>query len=213
VSRLAPPVTRAAAVLAAALVVSGCALAGRSFGRYADDASVRGGVKLRLAAAHLSHIKRVKVDVYDRVVYLSGGVDTAAEKSDAETAAWQTPGVEQVVNDVVVRERAGEAISALPAESPRPRASLIDRFPWVTRVQAGAPGRADLAYDAQDRLVATVYSVSSRELVNSGIATLSTGGLRIDHVSIYPIPARDDLPETLFAVVLWHVPEPVARRR
>ena len=104
------------AVLALALLLSGCALAGRTFGRYVDDKTVTGGVKMRLAAAHLSHLKRVNVDVYEGVVYLTGTVETALEKSDAEIAAWEATGVDQVVNDVVVRdrERTGDAISALP---------------------------------------------------------------------------------------------------
>ena len=192
-------------------MVSGCALAGRSFGGYVDDAGIRGGVKLRLASAHLSHLKRVNVDVYDGVVYLSGAVDTAGEKSDAEAAAWQGERVTQVVNDIVVRERPSEAISALPAA--RARDPLMERFPLVTRVQTSTPGGPDLAYDAQGRLVATVYTVSARTLVNAGVTTLPAGGRPIDRVSIYPIPESPDLPEPLYAVVLWHVPEQAAARR
>ena len=65
-------------------MLSGCALAGRSFGRYVDDKTVTGSVKMGLAARHLSHLKRVNVDVYDGTVYLTGTVNTEIEKSDAE---------------------------------------------------------------------------------------------------------------------------------
>lgn len=191
-----------------ASVLSGCALAGRSLGGYVDDKTVTGGVKMRLAAAHLSHLKRVKVDVYKSVVYLSGTVNTELEKSDAEIAAWGTAGVEQVVNDVVVRHRASEAVSALP--DLRSRNPLMERFAWVTRVEAGTPGGPDLAYDAENKLVATVYTVSARQLVDTGVATLPAAGRPVDRVSMYPIPVRGDLPEPLFAIVLWHVPDRAA---
>src|SRR5262245_32890644 len=114
-----------------ASMLGGCALAGRTLAGYVDDKTVKGGVRMRLAAAHLSHLKRVKVDVYNGVVYLSGTVDTELEKSDADIAAWETAGVEQVVNDVVVRRRPGEAVSALP--DLRSRNPLLERFAWVTR--------------------------------------------------------------------------------
>jgi hypothetical protein len=199
-----------AAVLTAALLLSGCALAGRSLGGYVDDKTVTGGVKLRLAAAHLSHLKRVNVDVYGGTVYLTGTVASELEKSDAEIAAWNTAGVEQVVNDLVVRERPSEAVSALPVM--RPRDSLMDRVAWVARVEPGRPGGPDLAYDEADAVVATVYTVSTRGLLNAGAATLSAGGRPVDRVSIYPIPVREDLPEPLYSVVLWHVPDRTAAR-
>src|SRR5690349_14043783 len=184
------------------LLLSGCALAGRTFGGYVDDKSVTGSVKMRLAGMHLSHLKRVKVDVYNNVVYLTGTVKTAAEKSDAEIAAWRTDGVEQVINDIVVRERpAAETVSALPDFGARSH-PLLERFAWLARVEPGAPGAPDLAYDEQGRVVATIYTVASRALINAGTVTLPAAGRPVDHVSIYPVPAREDLPEELFRVVL-----------
>jgi hypothetical protein len=139
-------------------------------------------------------------------------VKTAQEKSDAEIAAWRTDGVEQVVNDIVVRNRPVETASALPDFGAR-RHPLLERFTWLARVEPGVPGAPDLAYDEQGRVVATIYTVASRALVNAGAATLPAGGRPVDHVSIYPVPAREDLPEELFRVVLWHVPEREATRR
>lgn len=199
------------AIAAAVGLLSGCALAGRTFGRYVDDKTVTGSVKMSLASVHLSHLKRVNVDVYDGTVYLTGTVNSELEKSDAEIAAWQTTGVEQVVNDVVVRGHEHDAVSALPDF--RPRHPLMERFSWVARVESGKPGGPDLAYDREGRIVATVYTVSSRALVNAGVATLPADGRAVDRVSIYPIPRRDDLPETLYAVVLWHVPARAAAAR
>ena len=61
-----------AVVVGLALLLSGCALAGRTFGRYVDDKTLTGSVKMSLATLHVSHLKRVNVDVYDGTVYLSG---------------------------------------------------------------------------------------------------------------------------------------------
>ena len=201
-------------------MLSGCALGGRSLGRYVDDKSVTGRVKMGLASVHLSHLRRVNVDVYGGTVYLTGAVNSELEKSDAEIAAWQTKGVEQVVNDLVVRggEREREAVSALPDFRPRhpllERFSwLMERFSWVARVEPRKPGGPDLAYDREGHIVATVYTVSSRALVNTGAATLPADGRPVDRVSIYPVPMRDDVPEPLYAVVLWHVPERAAAVR
>lgn len=198
------------AALAVILLVSGCALAGRTFGGYVDDTSITGGVKMRMASVHLSHLRRVNVDVYGGVVYLTGLVKTPEEKSDAEIAAWRTDGVEQVVNDIVVRERPVEAVSALP--DMRPRHPLMERFSWIDHVEPGGPGGPDLAYDAEGHVAATIYTVATRALINAGVATLPAGGRPVDHVSLYPVPVREDLPEPLLTVVLWHVPERAAAR-
>ena len=64
-----------AAIVAVVLLLSGCALAGRTFGRYVDDKTITGTVKLSLAARHLSHLRRVNVDVHDATVYLTGTVN------------------------------------------------------------------------------------------------------------------------------------------
>jgi len=194
-----------------ALLLSGCALAGRTFGRYVDDKTLTGSVKVSLAARHLSHLKRVSVDVYDGTVYLSGTVNTPAEKSDAEIAAWRAEGTEQVVNDLVVRDSPRDAVSALP--DLRPRHPLMERFGWVARVESRDPGGPELAYDRAGHLVATVYTVSSRTLLNIGTTTLSADGRPVERVSIYPIAMREDVPEPLYAIVLWHVGERAATRR
>ena len=200
-----------AVVVGLALLLSGCALAGRTFGRYVDDKTLTGSVKMSLATLHVSHLKRVNVDVYDGTVYLSGIVNTPAEKSDAEIAAWRAEGTEQVVNDLVVRDNPRDAVSALP--DLRPRHPLMERFAWVTRVESRIPGGPELAYDADGRLVATVYTVSSRTLLNLGTTTLPADGRAVDRVSIYSIPVREDVPEPLYAIVLWHVGERAASRR
>jgi hypothetical protein len=194
--------------LALLLVVSGgCALAGRTFGAYVDDTLVKVAVKRRLAGGSVSPRAGVNVDTFGGTVYLTGIVETAEQKSEAEIAAWQVEGVEQVVNDVVVRDGDGEP-SALPA--PLAQHPVRERLPGVARVTPGRPGGPDLAHDAQGRVVATVYTLSSRDLVNRGIETLRAAGRRIDHVEIFPLLGRPERPGPYYAVVLWHVSEPEA---
>jgi hypothetical protein len=199
---------RRALALALLMVVSGgCSLAGRTFGAYVDDTLVKVAVKRRLAGEGVSRRAGVNVDTFGGTVYLTGIVETEQQKSDAEIAAWQVEGVEQVVNDLVVRGE-GDAPSALPA--PVAQHPVRERLPGVARVTPGRPGGPDLAHDAHGRVVATVYTLSSRDLVNRGTETLRADGQRIDHVEIFPLLGQPERPGPYYAVVLWHVSEPEA---
>jgi hypothetical protein len=210
---VAKAVAPAALIVLFVIGVSGCALAGRTLSGYVGDKAVGLNVKYRMAELHVRHLRRVQVDVYDGVVYVSGSVNTPEEKQEAERAAWQVQGVEQVVNDLVVRRPSAvaDAISASPVtlEIPHP---LMERFPHVTRVAPARRGGPDLAYDGSGRVVATVYVLGAREMIDAGFTTLPSDGRPIDHVSIYPIVGRSDVPEPQYAVVLWHVSEPSAAR-
>jgi hyperosmotically inducible periplasmic protein len=201
------PARHAGALILLLLLAGGCSLAGRSLGGYVDDKIVRGAVKRRLAIEHVDRPGGVRVDTFGGTVYLSGAVDTAEQKSDAELVAWGVAGVQQVVNDLVVRHPAA-AVSALPDF--RPRHPLAERLPGVARVEQGRPGGPDLAYDDRGRVVASIYTLAWREVIDAGLATLSPPGLPIDHVSTYALPERPDLPGPVYAVVLWHVSEPDA---
>jgi hypothetical protein len=203
---------RALALALALLVSGGCSLAGRTLGGYVDDKLVKGAVKRRLADTSLGRRSGVTIDTFGGTVYLSGEVETAVQKSDAEIAAWQVEGVGQVVNDVVVR---GGVESPAALATPRLAQPLSERVPGVASVEAGRPGGPDLARDGEGRVIATVYVLSARELVERDIATLRAEGRPIDHVSIFVLVGRPDLPVPHYAVVLWHVSEPeaAARRR
>jgi hypothetical protein len=189
----------AVVLLLSALFASGCSLAGRTFGRYVDDKALTGAVKLRLAAQHPASVARVNVDTYEGVVYLSGTAQSEEQKSYAEIAARRVEGVLEVVNDVRVRR-------ATPAASP----TLIDHVrlpgvPGIARLDAVRPGAPYAAYDAAGRLVATVYTVSMRELAQEGFAGMRATGRSIDHVSIVPMASAADRPDAEYYVVLWHV--------
>jgi hypothetical protein len=200
---------RALALVGLLLLAGGCTLAGRSLNEYVDDALVKGSVKRRLADDGMSRREGVRVDTFEGTVYLTGSVETERQKSDAEILAWQVGGVEQVVNDLVVRV-AGDAPAALPAI--RALHPLRERLRGVARVEPGRPGGPDLAYDAQGHVIATVYVVSSRELLDRDTETLRAEGRRIDHVAIFPLVGRAEVPVPHYAIVLWHVSELEAAR-
>jgi hypothetical protein len=181
------------------LSASGCALAGRTFGRYVDDKALTGAVKLRLAAQQPATVARINVDTYEGIVYLSGTSESEEQKSYAEIAARRVEGVQQVVNDLQVR---GSAPAASPAMTGH---GLMERLPGIARLDAALPGTPGAAYDHSGRLVATVYTVSMRELVQDGFQSMRTTGRPIDHVSIFPIATAADRPELQYHLVLWHV--------
>jgi hypothetical protein len=198
----------ASAVAALSLLMpTGCSLAGRTVGTFVDDKALIAAVKLRVAGEHPSHLKRVNVDAYDGTIYLSGFVERPIEKSDAEIAARRTEGVRQVVNDIVVRS-SKEVVTAAPA--PPPRTPVRRAIPGVTKVAPAWPGGPDHAFDKDGRVVATIYTVSAQDLVESDIRNLTTDGRLIDHVSVYALVNRGVVPGPRYAVVLWHVSEAAA---
>src|SRR5262249_60872567 len=92
------------------LVLGGCSLAGRTFGTYVDDKVISGSVRRSIAADHWRTSRGVNVDTYEHTVYLSGEVDTAAQKAEAEAGARGRAGVEPGGN--------GRRVSAgLPADA------------------------------------------------------------------------------------------------
>jgi BON domain len=196
---------RALVLLLMLLVSGGCSLAGRTLNDYVDDRRVKGAVKRRLADTGVSRRGGVNVDTFDGTVYLSGTVETEIQKSDAEIAAWKAGGVEQVVNDLVVRRDGGEPAAASPTW--QPRHPLRERLRGVALVEPGRTGGPDLAYDARGRLIATVYLLSSRDLVDRDIEALRGEGRAIDHVTVFALVSRPELPGPHYAVVLWHVSE------
>jgi hypothetical protein len=202
-ARRAPAALLVTAALLAGLL-GGCSLAGRTFGTYIDDASITGSVKLRLVGGNPRALRRVNVDTFGGTVYLSGLVDTPEQKSDAEIAAWRTPGVEQVVNDLrVLADRPVSALPRLP-ETGSPTA-LQRRLPGIARLDAALPGAPALAYDREGAVVATVYVRPLREVMGHGVRALGPTTRPITHVALYPVLPGGEQPEALITVVLWHV--------
>ena len=191
---------RRVAVLLLCVALGGCSLAGRTFGTYVDDKMITGSVRHGLIADHWRSFRGVNVDTYARTVYLSGEVDTAAQKSAAETAAWRVEGVEQVINDLHVRS--ADAVSASPRMS-EPSA-FETRWPGV-RVDPAPLGGPALAYDAAGTVVATIFVRPLREVSVSGFEEVGPSVRPITHVSLYPVPVGAGQPEALVTIVLWHI--------
>jgi hyperosmotically inducible periplasmic protein len=88
------------------LLITGCqAMTGETMGQNIDDSALTTSVKSSLAGERLNTLTRVGVETNNGIVYLTGEVETAAEKSRAGTVASQVKGVRQVVNNLQVIKR------------------------------------------------------------------------------------------------------------
>ena len=92
--------------LAVLLSVSGCqSLTGQSTGEYVDDRTISTSVKAKLVADKAANLTRVDVDTTNRVVLLSGVVESSEQKNRAEQLAMQVSGVRRVENRLHVQGR------------------------------------------------------------------------------------------------------------
>jgi BON domain len=176
-------------------------LAGRTFGTYIDDKVISGSVRRGITAGHWRAFRGVTVDTYEGTVYLTGEVETAAQKADAETAAWRVEGVDQVINDLSVRT--GAAVSASPRTTEA--SQLQERLPGLRRIDPAPPGGPALAYDSAGTIVATIFVRSLRDVGLNGFDEVGPTVQPINHVSLYPVPASAGQPEALMTIVFWHI--------
>ena len=108
------------AAIAVALIVtaSGCrSLTGRTAGEVFDDKTTVGTVKTKLVRDRLQNLTWVGVDAKNGVVYLTGNVDTAAQKARATELAAETRGVKRVVNDLIVNSARDVATARSSSEA------------------------------------------------------------------------------------------------
>ena len=88
------------------LLITGCqAMTGETMGQNIDDGTVTSSVKTQLASDKLVTLSRVGVETNNGVVYLTGEVETAEQKSHIGSVASQVKGVKQVVNNLQVIKR------------------------------------------------------------------------------------------------------------
>ena len=182
------------AVLAA--LGSGCGtVTGRPFGAWSDDKALLTSVKAAIVAVRVRNLTHVNVDVYERVVYLSGSVRDAEAKALTEEAARNVEGVRQVVSHLVAAAPVNGAGLALPAAAvPRPVPSVLS---GVTRLEGNR------AYDVSGRVVATVFVVPMAELAQAPSGRF-TADVPVDHVTVHALEADPHVPMPHYLVVLWH---------
>ena len=93
----------AAMMLAGLLLLAGCqALTGQTMGENIDDSYITSSVKTKLASDKLVSLTRVEVETNNGVVYLTGQVETAEQRSHIGSLASQVKGVKKVVNNLQV---------------------------------------------------------------------------------------------------------------
>jgi hyperosmotically inducible periplasmic protein len=96
---------RLAVTLALLFFMAGCqALTGATLGENIDDGNITTSVKTQLASDKLVTLTRVGVETNNGVVYLTGEVETAEQRSRIGSLASQVKGVKRVVNNLQVRK-------------------------------------------------------------------------------------------------------------
>ena len=99
-----------AALLLTVAIAPGCrSMTGQSTGAYVDDSGLSTQVKAKLADEKASSLTRVSVKTVNRVVTLTGVVDSVQSKVMAEEIARSVKGVQGVQNNLQV-----EGTSASP---------------------------------------------------------------------------------------------------
>jgi len=94
-----------AVTLALLFFMSGCqAMTGATLGENIDDGNITTSVKTQLASDRLVTLTRVGVETNNGVVYLTGEVETAEQRSHIGALASQVKGVKGVVNNLQVRK-------------------------------------------------------------------------------------------------------------
>jgi osmotically-inducible protein OsmY len=87
-------------------LMTGCqALTGQTMGENIDDSYITGAVKTQLASDKMVSLTRVEVETNNGVVYLTGQVQTAEQRSHIGSLASQVSGVKRVVNNLQVINR------------------------------------------------------------------------------------------------------------
>ena len=79
----------------------------RNFARSVNDVSAERVIKARMARAHGFKLKGVNVDVREGIVLLAGNVPRQEDRIEAERIAWSAPRVDQVGNEIMMKDKQG----------------------------------------------------------------------------------------------------------
>lgn len=91
------------AILMTSLALGACAGTGQTTGEYVDDSVITAKVKTKLIEDPTTKARSINVVTQDGKVYLTGLVDTDAEKDRAEELAKQVSGVKSVTNELATK--------------------------------------------------------------------------------------------------------------
>jgi osmotically-inducible protein OsmY len=92
--------------LAVLFFLNGCqAMTGQTVGESMDDSVITSSVKTHLASDKLVTLTRVDVETNNGIVYLTGQVQTAEQRSHIGSLASEVKGVKQLVNNLQVVNR------------------------------------------------------------------------------------------------------------
>jgi osmotically-inducible protein OsmY len=94
------------AALALLLSVTGCtSMTGQTAGQYVDDSTITASVKAKLTAEKAANFTRINVDTTNRVVSLTGIVESPEQKTRAQQIATEVGGVRRVDNNLQIQAR------------------------------------------------------------------------------------------------------------
>lgn len=112
-----------APLLGILLLAAGCqTMTGRTVGEWTGDKAITAKVKTKLAAVKIASVSRVNVDTFDRIVYLTGAVDSDQTRQRLLDTARRVHGVKEVVNNLRVN---GETAAASPKAQEETRAPIV----------------------------------------------------------------------------------------
>ena len=99
-------------------VIAGCqSTTGKTAEQTMSDASISSAVQTKLTSDRLSNFSRIDVDTERGVVYLSGIVETEAQRAQAAHLARQVNGVVKVNNNLQIQNRPAAGKSSHPTQS------------------------------------------------------------------------------------------------
>ena len=104
-------------------MIAGCQFTtGKTADQTMSDASISRAVQTKLTSDRLSNFSRIDVDTERGVVYLSGVVETEAQRAQAAHLAQQVNGVVRVNNNLQIKNRpaAGKASHSTQSEGLNP---------------------------------------------------------------------------------------------
>ena len=159
-----------------------------------SDAGITTAVKTKLAADSEVKASQVNVDTQNKVVTLTGAVDTQAAKMRAEQIAVETKGVVSVVDNLIVNETTAAGPTTETPATASPTSSTFNDGMLTTTVKTKLladpnVGGLKINVDTENGIVMLTGEVKSQAEKDTAIKiTRETDGVKdvIDHLSILP---------------------------